>query len=1084
MELDYVDLHLHTHFSFGDGTFSPTDMVNRAKDLGRKAIAVTEHGNVSSHAEFEKAAVKAGIKPIFGIEAYLVPNVEKQRAFGKSKDKEEKESARRRFHMTVLAQTQAGYSNLLSAVTESWRDNFYYHPLWDMQTLNRYGEGLVVTSGCLSGAIGQSLLAGDLQAAEDIALKFKAMFGENFYLETQLFDFEKTRLVNEGVLWLAKKIDVKPIVTNDVHQLVNENRPLRQLVHCIRDQRRWDEPASNDYNELTEYQLSPQEIVDFSQLASLGNYINQLADNTVEVAEKCNVEIPKSNFLKFPLPDGEEDANMYLYKLLKAGLSKRGISNQNKEYVDRLVYEMSVIESKGFVDYFLVVSDVVQWAKRNGIIVGPGRGSAAGSLVSYLLGITEVDPVRYGLMFERFIDVDRLDYPDIDLDFDSDRREEVREFFVDKYGADRVSLLGTFSQWKSKSSLDAIGRVYGIPIPVIAEAKSEIGKFTVNEDDEEDADEYDNELDVAFDKSPLMKELMVHYPTMNIASSLAGQMRGLGKHACGVILSERPLNEICAVYKYGGTGDPVTSVNGSGAEYLGLLKIDVLGVSALSVLKKCLEYTNMTVEEMYALPHDDPETYRGFNEGDSLGIFQIEGAATKAVLDRMPNIKSIIDLSHVISLCRPGPNDSGITDSFLSARAGMKKPNQIHPVIDEKLAWTYGEVVYQEQITQLAMIVGKMSGGRADTLRKAVAKKYGADFIEGMRAEFVSGALENGLDAALANHLFDQLLDFGRYAFNLSHSVAYSLVSYYMMWFKRHHPTAFYAASLAYTKEDEKTLAYLREFVSRGGKVLPPNYNKSGKTWKMERKNVIRAGFDAIPGIGETVSDYIVEYQPYESPEKFRDMRVKRPTDASPERMALIVNKTQFDSLLKAGAFDDAESDFMGLQAFCNAINMADWENKTSQILTGDAGDYVLAGAVSFREIFSQREQNSRYGRTGPIEHPEFDEYMRFTITDDTGYIPVTISRYVWPKFRALMLDRTIDGDIIQVTGFVNEGGNRRIIVKDIKPQMLKLESSYVFFEDKEILTSQDKEWRLNIIRQQKESPKLRRKNNVNQAVH
>lgn len=1040
--MDYVDLHAHSHFSFGDGTFSPKDMVERAKGLGRKALALTDHENVSGHAEFERAAVAAGIKPIFGVESYFVYGADRQRQLGKSKDKDEKAQSRKRFHMGILARNVEGYKNLLAGVTDSSRDNFYYKALWDVGVLERHHSGLVVLSGCLSSPISQPLLEGNYALARERAIWFKELLGEDYYLEAQLFDFEKTRMTNAGVLQLGKELGIKVVATNDVHQRVDSDKPLRQLVHCLRDQRKWGEPASNDYQELTEYQLDDDEILLQARLSGLEDVIYELAANTVEVADKCNVEIPKSEFLKFPLPPGEEDAARYLYGLIKEGVAQRGIDLGSSVYRDRLLYETNIIESKGFVDYFLVVRDVVQWAKRRGILVGPGRGSAAGSLLSYVLGITNVDPIRYGLMFERFIDVDRIDFPDIDIDFDQERRDEVHQYFRDKYGADRVAMLGTFMMWRSKSSLDAIGRVYSIPQPTIDEVKSELGKFVAD-----DEDDFDNAIEIVFDKSPRVKEILQVWPDLQIAKRLEGQMRTLGTHPCGVILSNRELRDTCALYF--SNGEAVTSVNGDNAEYLGLLKIDVLGLSTLTVMRQCMEAAGVEPSSLYEIAHDDPETIKGFNDGDVLGVFQFEGYAMRQVLDQMPNITSLMELSHICALCRPGPLDSGITADFLKSRMGYQPPQSIHPVIDEKLGWTYGYVIYQEQITQLAMLVGGMSGGRADQLRKAVSKKYGADVINSMREEFVAGATQRGVDGDIANHLFDQLLDFGRYAFNLSHSIAYALMSYYSMYLKKHYPTEFYAALLSNEKEEAKRIDYLREWVSRGGRVLPPHYNKSQISWKAEGKNVIRAGFDAIKGIGDKVAERLYENQPYKSPEDLKEMRVKQPTENSPERVALIVTAPQFESLQAVGAFDDdPNADFMGLSAFSDAIEFSEWERKANSVGSEEEGEIIVAGAVSDRQIKSRYEQNLRYGSTDEVNKPEFDEYMSFVLTDDSGSLPITIGRMVWPRYRKLMTEKVIDGDIVTVIGNTNDTIGKRVMAGKILPMALKFGEQYVSVEE------------------------------------
>jgi DNA polymerase-3 subunit alpha len=1032
MALPYVDLHVHSTMSFGDGLHYPKDMIERAQALGRQALALTDHGNVSMHASFEREAKKLGIKPIYGVEAYVVRDAKEAR----------EQKQRGRGHMTILANNQKGYQNLLAAVSQSWR-NFYYMPLMDNDTLAQFSEGWQVLSGCLSSPLSKAILEERYADAEGIATRFRDVLGFNFSLEAQLFDHEGVRACNRAVVELGKRLKIPVVVTNDVHQLTAEHRSLRQFLHCIRDNRKWNQPASNEYQELTEYQLSDDEIWIHGGLAGLERPdLERAIHNTGVIAATAETyDLPKSGFLRFPLAEGETAVEALL-NLIKQGFARRGLPLEGA-YFDRAAYEFGIIESKGFIDYFLVVADMVMWAKDRGIVVGPARGSAGGSLVAYLLGITEIDPLQYGLMFERFIDVDRIDFPDIDIDFQRSRRFEIVQYLEDMYGRDRVGLIGNFMQWRGKSSLDAVGRVYSIPQRDINVVKAELDKYEADEDESDF-----NDIQIALEHSPVAREMMQRYPVLEMAGKLEGQMRTLSTHACGVLLSDRPLTEVCAVY-HKPDGDAVASVNMGGAEYLGLLKVDVLGMKTFDVLGDCLEAAGMTPNDLYQLTTDDEETFRGFNEQDVLGTFQFEGHAMRRVLSQMPQVTSIIELSHIGALARPGPLDSGITDAFLRARNGMIPVPSMHPVIDERLAWTFGQVIYQEQITLLAMVVGKMSGGRADSLRKAISKKYGADVIEGMRSEFVTGAVENGMPLEAANDIFTKLLDFGRYCFNLSHSVAYALVSYWTMYFKRHYPTAFYAALLRHEEDQDSLKEYLREWNARGGRILPPHINRSKQSWSVEGPGLIRAGFDALSGIGEETAKLLVAGQPWEGLEDLQTRKFHRPTKVNPARMAAVGNKRIYEILDRAGVFnDDDDADFMGFREFRRIIDSTDVPYRIGKIGQNDTGeDFLIAGTISDVQKRSKREQAQRYHETLDYQNPELDEYVSFVLTDDTGTIPVTLGRYHYPRYRKL-IEGAGPSDVLTVMGSKSTFTGRRIMAQDIRLVFVKQGDQYIHVDD------------------------------------
>lgn len=1043
---EYVDLHAHSTFSFLDGSNLPEQIAVRTAELGRYAHALTDHGNVSAHPRWEIAAHKAGVKPLFGLEAYFTPDVAWSR---------EQKQRPTNTHMTILAETQDGYCNLLRMVTESNRGGYYYRAWVDEQNVQRHHSGLIFLSGCLSSMMSRLLVDDRLDDAIAMARYWRDMVGpDNYFLETQLFDHPASLKVNEGIMRVHLATDIPMVTTNDVHMIdgSEQQRDNRRLLHCIRDERRWEDDPG-DFSYSSEYPLSPAEAYANAERAGIIGWYKHMAANTLAIAERCTVELPKSSFIEFPLPEGA-DKQEQLFRLVTEGAAFRGIDLDDRRYFERVDYELRLIVEKGFVDYFLVTADMVQWAKHHGILVGPARGSAAGSLVCYLLRITEINPLEWGLMFERFIDVTRSDLPDIDLDFDQERRGEIKHYFAEKYGADRVGVLGTFVRWRGRNSLDAVGRVFSIPRNTVTEVKEQIDDRTMPDG---------QQLEVTFGVMPVAERTLQQWPQMERAQLLEGQMRGVSTHACGLLLSSVPLDDVCATYRSG--TDEVCSVDYDAATHLGLLKEDILGLKALTVIREVIDEVGIPHEEYYALPLDDQRTMEGFRRLDVAGVFQFEGVTNRYLLQRYPRVETVLDLAHITSLARPGPRQSGVDNEFMHRRNGYAVERDedgrdrevphpvptVHPDVDRILAFTYGLMVYQEQLLQVGRDVGGLSWDVCNELRKAMSKKRGTAEFERAEGDFISGAGERGLPEEQARELWDSMVTFGAYAFNLSHAISYAVLAYHTMYLKQHYPAEFYAAICRH-ENDAKTLrGYLLGFLDRGGVILPPNINRSDEQWRSERtaKGVmaVRAGLAAIKGVGERTARLIVQNRPYLSREQLAEMRAPAPTERNPDRTAKIANVRVLEALEQAGAFNEDDGyDFLGIQRFVAALEQAPGTHKIGELTRDSDHDYVVVvGRIAARDVRSAAEVAQRRARrynpdTGQVEesavrevrNPERDEYVSIRVEDDTYYIGCTINRYDYPSRKKLLMQIAKEGDIVRVEGSIKPGP-RWIRVEDIQ---------------------------------------------------
>lgn len=886
MNDNFCHLHLHSSYSFTDGYGLPEQYVNRAVELGQPGLGVTDHGNISSHYKWYKQCNKAGIKPILGVEFYIVENDEKVR------------SGRSYYHLTVLAKNNKGYNNLTKLVTKSWCENFYYKPQITFQDLFDNQEGLIVMSGCLSSPVMARLMEGGVKEADEMLELFNSKL-DDFYMEVQPIKFEKGLLAYKRLLKLYndkwKEKGLKLVATNDCHYTNKEHSKVQEILLCVQTNDTMDNPNHWKFDQDDFYLKSREEM-----RASLNDChpdfdFTESLDNTVVIMESIDFTFPKAKPIKFPMPEEEKIA--HFHDLCNKGMVKRRLEGSNKldldlagiaekDYRERLEYEIDLIIKKDFVDYFLVITDLVQWAKKKGILVGPARGSAAGSLACYVLAITEVDPMRYELLFERFIDLNREDLPDIDLDFEDARRHEVKEYLESKYGRNKVGNLPVFAAFKGKSAIDDVGRVFKIPFSVLDKVKNAIiersggdsrASFTLEDTFTSDVFEYP-------------KIAIGEYPDLHYAVDLEGQWRQMGQHAAGVVISNTPITDFCALYKV--KDSYVISMDYKDASDTGLLKIDILGLNTLTVISNALrlikERTGKKID-IYKLALDDPKVYQGFCDGKLFGVFQFDGQAVNQVCRQiMP--RDFDSLSAISALARPGPLNSGSTTMYIQRRAGKEKVEYPHPVMEPFTKETYGIVVYQEQVMKTMREVGKMSWKDTSEIRKLISRSQGVEKFNTFKDKFAIGAKENGMDDEHINKIWDSICTFGSWAFNKSHSVSYTVISYWTMWLKVYYPMEFYSSIMALTEHDDKKKKILKEYLHDGFKLLPVDINRSKEHFSIDG-NFMRIGFEDIKGIGSSRAQKAVIEQPYNSYTDF----------AHRSKMT----KSSIQSLVNLGAFDD-----------------------------------------------------------------------------------------------------------------------------------------------------------------------------------
>lgn len=901
---DFVHLHNHSYHSVLDGLTKLGDLAKKVKEYGMEASAVTDHGTMSGVLEFYKAAKAEGIKPILGIETYVAARTRFDR--DPSKDK-------MRYHLTVLAMNNVGYANLMKLSTKANLEGMYYKPRVDHDLLEELNEGLIVLSGCASGEVGESLRNDDYKAAKEYAQWYKSVFGDRYYLELQDHghpdsptNWDVQVKINEGLKKIAKELDIPMVVTCDGHYLTHAYQDAHEILLCVGTGSFLSDEKRMSLKDFELHLTDPQDII-----KRWGAEMPEVIRNTKAIADRCSVELDLGNILipKYPTPNGETEHD-YLEKLVYRGVAVRYlklpfedadkltpqeiITQLPDDVRDRTKMEMDVMANMGYEGYFLIVQDFINWGKERGIIFGPGRGSAAGSIVAYALNITDLDPLKYGLLFERFLNPDRISMPDIDVDIQDTRRDEVIEYCANKYGQERVSNIVTFGKMAARAAVRDVARVLQVPygeadrlaklIPPPAQGRHiPLEKSIVD----------DLDLKHEYETNPTAKEVF------DYAIQLEGTIRAHGVHACGVVIAPDDLVKYLPL-EQAQKGVVATQFPMGQVEDIGLLKMDFLGLSNLTIINNAMRIIRKVYKEeidLSNLPMDDAPTFELLQRGATTGVFQLESAGMKRYLrDLKPT--EFEDIIAMCALYRPGPLGAGLTDSFVRRKNGLEKVTYEHELTRNALEGTYGVIVYQEQVMQMSKEMSGFTGGEADTLRKGIGKKI-PEVMKKMGNQFIEGAVKNGVPREVVTKIWNDILGFADYAFNKSHSACYGLIAYWTAYLKAHYPDAFMAALMTSDQDDIERLAIeISECKHMGMTVLSPDVNQSYQEFAVvPAAKQIRFGMAAVKGVGVSAVEEIIRARDADGPFKSVEDFAKRVSTSK-------VNKKAWEALIKAGAFD------------------------------------------------------------------------------------------------------------------------------------------------------------------------------------
>jgi len=898
--MQFTHLHVHSHYSLLDGLGKIDQLLNRAKELGMTSLALTDHGAMYGAIEFYEAAKEMGIKPILGSEVYVAPR--------RHTDKSSKEDTKP-YHLLLLAENIEGYKNLLKLTSIAHLDGYYYKPRVDKELLRQYSKGLIAASACLIGEVPRAVLSGQMERAEAAIKEHQEIFGkENFFLEIQdhpeIIDQSRA---NKAIIDLAKKLKVPLIATNDIHYVKSEDREPHDILVCVQTGKTVEDADRMTYD-------GDFSMTDPKDIAAAFIDVPEAISNTAKIAKRCNVELQlgKEILPIYPLPKEKTD-NDYLRELCEKGLKNRYGDKVTKEIRERLDYELETVKKMGYASYFLIVQDFVNYAKDRGILVGT-RGSAAGSLITYLLNVTDLDPIAYGLFFERFLNPDRIEMPDIDIDFADTHRHEVLEYVRKKYGEDRVAGIITFGTMAARAAVRDTGRALGLSYADVDRIAKLVpppvqGRHIPITQSLQDS----QELRAVYEQEPAAKRLL------DMASKLEGTVRHASQHACAIVITRDPLTSYVPLQKaQKGDVEHITQYSMNPVGHIGLLKMDFLGLANLSTISRTLEIIEAVWGQkidIRNLPLDDKKTFGLLGRGDTTGVFQLESSGMKRYIkDLKPT--TLEDITAMVALYRPGPLQ--FIESFINRKHGRETINYPHPLVENALEATYGIPVYQEQVMQIAKDMALFTGGEADTLRKAMGKKI-AKLMAEMKIKFISGAMRNKIPEAKAKEVFKMLEDFAAYGFNKSHAACYALIAYQTAYLKTYYPAAFMAALMTSDLGDLDRIAIEIEEAERMGlKVLPPDVNESfvyfgvvvDKKYPVPIKNdsqapkVIRFGLGAIKNVGLGVAESIVHERkdggPYKS---FADFTA-RTSKIGQEGGNSIINKKTVESLAKSGALD------------------------------------------------------------------------------------------------------------------------------------------------------------------------------------
>jgi len=892
--MSFVHIHTHSHYSLLDGLTKIDELVRTAKENGAPAVALTDHGTMYGTIEFYKECKKQGIKPLIGVETYFAPN--------SRHDKVTRSEEKSSYHMLLIARNNAGYKNLIKLVSIAHLEGFYYKPRIDWEVLSKYSEGLIGSTACLGGEIPRLILSGKIDRARERILEFNELFGQdNFYLEIMPhFQLEGQKEVNEQMIKFSKELGIPVIATNDIHYLNKDDAEAQDILLCLQNKKKL---TDTDRMNMQEGNFS---YITETEMRKAFPDVPEAIDNTVKLAERCNVEIElgKYHLPHFDVPEGFDDKS-YLEHLCIEGYEKRygkKYEEASKEQKERMEYELSVINGMGWPAYFLIVADFVNWSKDNGIVVGPGRGSAAGSFVCYLVGITNLDPLHYNLLFERFLNPDRISMPDIDLDFADIRRDEVIRYVENKYGKDHVSQIITFGTMAAKAAIRDVGRVLDYPYDYCDRISKMIPMFT--------------DLKTSIEKVPEVRDIYNNEDgakkILDYAIRLEGVSRHSSTHACGVLITGEPLTDHTPI-QYASSSDQsiVSQYSLHPVEDLGLLKMDFLGLKNLTIIESAINIIKNTrgVEiDIDKIPLDDEKAFELFQKGETTGVFQFESSGMKRYLKELKPTE-FEDIIAMVALYRPGPME-WIPD-YINGKHGKKKLEYLHPKLEPILRVTYGVAIYQEQVMQMARDLAGFTMAQADVLRKAVGKKI-LKLLEEQKEKFIDGCVKNGISSDLAKTIFSFIEPFAGYGFNRSHAACYAMIGYQTAYLKAHWPTEFMAALLTADQQNTDRVAIeIDECRNMDIEVKQPDINQSYDSFTVvtsgtakgeivssdEKISVIRFGLNAIKNVGENIVNVIIKERKENGPYKDISDFLSRVMDKD-------LNKKSLESLIKSGALD------------------------------------------------------------------------------------------------------------------------------------------------------------------------------------
>ena len=934
----FAHLHVHTEYSLLDGSNKIKEYVEKIKALGMTAGAITDHGVMYGVIDFYKAAREAGINPVLGCEVYVAP--------GSRLDREMVHGEDRYYHLVLLAENNTGYSNLMKIVSKGFVEGYYYKPRVDMQVLEKYHEGIIALSACLAGEVQRNLVRGMYEEAKEVAYRYERCFGKgNFFLELQDHGIPEQKLVNQQLLRMSQETGIELVATNDVHYTNAEDAEPHDILLCLQTGKKLADEDRMRY-EGGQYYVKSEE-----EMKSLFPYALQALENTQKIADRCHVEIEfgHTKVPHFEVPEGY-DSWTYLNKLCHEGLDKRYGADAPK-YLQKLDDELAVIKNMGYVDYFLIVWDFIHYAREHDIMVGPGRGSAAGSLVSYTTGITDIDPVRYNLIFERFLNPERVSMPDIDVDFCFERRQEVIDYVVEKYGKDCVTQIVTFGTLAARGVIRDVGRVMDLPynfVDTIAKA-------------------IPNELGITIDKALMMNpELRGMYESdesvkklIDMSRRLEGLPRHTSMHAAGVVISQKPMDEYVPLSR-ASDGTITTQFTMTTIEELGLLKMDFLGLRTLTVIQNAVrlaEKSSGKKIDMNAIDYNDKKVLDSLGTGKTDGVFQLESAGMKNFMKELKP-QSLEDVIAGISLYRPGPMD--FIPAYIKGKDHPESITYDCPELEPILAPTYGCIVYQEQVMQIVRDLAGYTWGRSDLVRRAMSKKKGKvmeqerkNFVYGNPEENVPGCIARGIDEKVANKIYDNMIDFAKYAFNKSHAAAYAVVAYQTAYLKYYYPVEFMAALMTSVLDNtSKVSEYIYTCRQMGIAILPPDINEGEGGFSVSGQ-AIRYGLSAIKSIGRPVIDAIVEERKIRGP--FTTLK-----DFITRLSGREVNKRTIENFIKAGALDGLEGNRrQKMMIYGSLLDALNQEKKTT-----------MAGQMTLFDI-APEEDKAEY----EIKLPDVEEY-------------------------------------------------------------------------------------------------------------